>query len=372
MQTIPVVGAVRSWLDRLPISESLERRQGLTLQIALFVLLGVTIAIVPVLVPNTSPEGLPSMLVSLAFSGGVHCTSLALLRRGQFQLAGLICTGSLVLQMGVLLLLVGLRGGGSILLLLILCTTLAALVVRGRVLVWLVGLSTLLIGAAAVLEEARLPPVGMLPSSVSLTRDYAVLGTVVLVVLALLVRWFNATLRNAIGESTSATRELEAIRAAQADTIARQTEDLRAALHSAERREADLAATLSALQRSQATVRALGLPIIPVLPGVVIAPLIGAMDVERARHFTESVLEAVGQRQARRVLIDVTGVPLIDREVARHLIQTAAAVGLLGARLWLVGVRPEVAQTLVTLGIDLGDLPAYPDLQSAVAALKRL
>ncbi|GAB4192152.1 MAG: STAS domain-containing protein [Roseiflexaceae bacterium] len=369
MQTIPVVHAFRHWLDQLPINDPLERRQGLTLQIVLLILLCLTFGIVPVLVPNTSAEGQIPMLLALALSAGIHFTSLTLLRRGYFRIAGLICTGSLVLLMGTLLLLVGLRGGGSILLLLILCTTLGALVVRGRVLAGLIGLSVLFIAATAVFEEAGLPPVGLLPSSVSLTRDYAVLGTVVLVTLALLVRWFSSALRDALNESAATTRELEAIRATQAVTIAQQTEELRAALRSAEQREAELTSTLSALRRSQATVRALGLPIIPVLPGVVIAPLIGTMDSERARHFTESVLDAVGQRQTRQVLIDVTGVPLIDREVAQQLIQTAAAVGLLGAQLWLIGVRPEVAQTLVALGVNLGSVPAYPDLQSAIAVL---
>lgn len=369
MQTLPTVGSFVRWLDQLPISEPLERRQALTLQIALLILLGLTVAVVPLMLPNTTPDGRPSLLLALFCSGAIHITSLVLLRRGMFRSAALISTGSLMLLMGILLLLVGLRNGVSILLLLILCTTLAALMVRGRVLAGFVGLSTLLIGTTAVLEEAGLPPVGLLPASLSVTRDYAVLGTVVLVILALLVRWFSAALRNAITESAVATRELEAIRAAQAETIARQTEDLRAALHNAEQREAVLTATLRALQHSQATVRALGMPIIPVLPGVVIAPLIGTLDTERVDHFTESVLEAVGQRQARQVLIDVTGVPLIDGEVAQRLIQTAGAVGLLGAQLWLIGVRPEVAQTLVALGVSLGDIPTYPDLQGAVAAL---
>jgi rsbT co-antagonist protein RsbR len=107
---------------------------------------------------------------------------------------------------------------------------------------------------------------------------------------------------------------------------------------------------------------------LPVLPGVLIAPLVGAIDESRAAVFVANVLRAVERERAQQVIFDVTGVPLIDTQVARMILQAADAVRLLGAQVILVGIRPEVAQTVVGLGVAL-DMKTFADLQQAIHAL---
>ncbi len=114
------------------------------------------------------------------------------------------------------------------------------------------------------------------------------------------------------------------------------------------------------------TVRDLSSPVLPVHAGVLVMPLIGVIDSERAAILTQSLLQAIEQHRARIVLIDVTGVPLIDTQVAAVLLQAAAATKLLGAQSVLVGLRPELAQTIVGLGVDLSILITHADLQSGI------
>jgi DNA-binding LacI/PurR family transcriptional regulator/anti-anti-sigma regulatory factor len=118
-------------------------------------------------------------------------------------------------------------------------------------------------------------------------------------------------------------------------------------------------------------VRELGSPVIPLLPEVLLVPLIGAIDTERAQQIIESVLNGVSNHQATDVLLDITGVPLVDTQVANSLLQTARAATLLGARVTLVGVRPEIAQSIIGLGIDLRHLATQPSLAAALKSLLR-
>jgi DNA-binding LacI/PurR family transcriptional regulator/anti-anti-sigma regulatory factor len=119
------------------------------------------------------------------------------------------------------------------------------------------------------------------------------------------------------------------------------------------------------------TIRELGCPIIPLLKGVLLVPLVGAIDAARAAEIIERVLHGVAGEQAEQVLLDITGVPLVDTQVAAALIQTARAVELLGAKVTLVGVRPEIAQSIVGLGVDLGILETRPTLAAALQGLIR-
>ncbi len=130
----------------------------------------------------------------------------------------------------------------------------------------------------------------------------------------------------------------------------------------------------SAYERERAltdAVREIGSPVIPLMPGVLLVPLIGALDSRRARNVMTSALEHVRSEHATDLLIDVTGVPIIDTQVASALLQLARMVGLLGARTVLVGVRPEIAQSIVGLGIDLVDIRTSPTLAAAIRSLQR-
>lgn len=164
-------------------------------------------------------------------------------------------------------------------------------------------------------------------------------------------------------------QELKEVQQTQEALIAERTASLQEALQTVEQREAALAQTVAELQASKNTVRELSAPIIPVLQGVLVAPLIGSIDTIRAITFQTNVLQMVESWKAHSVVFDVTGVPVVDTQVSQVLLETADAVRMLGATVSLVGVRPEVAQTIVGLGIDLSGIPSYPDLQAAVQNL---
>jgi len=139
-----------------------------------------------------------------------------------------------------------------------------------------------------------------------------------------------------------------------------------------ERRRAEEAIRQSSMQQEiiaaqQAALRELSTPLIPILDGVVAMPLIGAIDSARAQQIMETLLEGIGEKRASIAILDITGVRVVDTQVANALIRTAQAAQLLGARVILTGITPEVAQTLVQLGIDLRSVATRSTLQSGIA-----
>jgi PAS domain S-box-containing protein len=121
------------------------------------------------------------------------------------------------------------------------------------------------------------------------------------------------------------------------------------------------------IRAQAATLAELSTPLIPISDAVVVMPLIGALDDQRMQQVLEALLHGVEQRRARMAILDITGVPVVDAHVANGLILAAQAVRLLGARVILTGIRPEVAQTLVGLGVDLSDIITHSTLQSGIA-----
>jgi rsbT co-antagonist protein RsbR len=112
----------------------------------------------------------------------------------------------------------------------------------------------------------------------------------------------------------------------------------------------------------------LSAPLIPVFEGITVMPLIGTIDTERARQIMENLLDGVVKHRSEVVLIDITGVPVVDTMVAHHIIQAAEAVRLVGARCMLCGIRPEIAQTIVNLGINLDEIITKNTLKKGVEA----
>ncbi|WP_026677420.1 STAS domain-containing protein [Fictibacillus gelatini] len=110
----------------------------------------------------------------------------------------------------------------------------------------------------------------------------------------------------------------------------------------------------------------LSAPVIPVLENITVMPLIGTIDTERAKLIMENLLDGVIKNRSLVVLIDITGVPVVDTMVAHHIIQAADAVRLLGATCILVGIRPEIAQTIISLGIDLSYFPTKSTLLKGI------
>ncbi|RFU60647.1 RsbT co-antagonist protein RsbRA [Peribacillus glennii] len=116
----------------------------------------------------------------------------------------------------------------------------------------------------------------------------------------------------------------------------------------------------------------LSAPLIPVLEGITVMPLVGTIDTERAKQIMENLLNGVVKHRSEVVLIDITGVPVVDTMVAHHIIQAAEAVRLVGAKCMLCGIRPEIAQTIVNLGINLNEIITKNSLKNGVEAALEL
>jgi rsbT co-antagonist protein RsbR len=125
------------------------------------------------------------------------------------------------------------------------------------------------------------------------------------------------------------------------------------------------------IDAQRAALRELSTPLIPISDNVVIMPLIGTIDSQRAQQVMEALLEGVAEHQAELVILDITGVSVVDTQVAQAFIQAAQAVRLLGAQVMLTGIGPQIAQTLVHLGVDLSGMLTQGSLQAGIAAALR-
>ena len=126
------------------------------------------------------------------------------------------------------------------------------------------------------------------------------------------------------------------------------------------------------IRQQQDAIRELSTPVLQVRERILILPIIGVLDEQRANQFTEQLLAGIRSNRAKVVVIDITGVPDIDSEVANHLVQAVDASRLMGASVILTGLSPEIAQTLVTIGVDLGKMNTVGDLQGGVEEAERL
>jgi rsbT co-antagonist protein RsbR len=126
------------------------------------------------------------------------------------------------------------------------------------------------------------------------------------------------------------------------------------------------------IRQQQEAIRELSTPVLQVRERLLILPIIGVLDGQRARQLTEQLLRGIRANRARVVVIDITGVPTIDSTVANHLVQTVDASRLMGASVIITGLSPEIAQTLVTLGVDLSKVNAVGDLQGGIEEAERL
>src|SRR5947209_8999231 len=126
------------------------------------------------------------------------------------------------------------------------------------------------------------------------------------------------------------------------------------------------------IRQQQEAIRELSTPVLQVRERLLILPIIGVLDSQRARQVTEQLLRGIRMNRAKVVVIDITGVPTIDSTVANHLVQTVEASRLMGASVIITVVSPEIAQTLVTIGVDLSKMYAVGDLQGGIEEAERL
>jgi rsbT co-antagonist protein RsbR len=136
--------------------------------------------------------------------------------------------------------------------------------------------------------------------------------------------------------------------------------------------EAFLRSREDVIRRQQEELIELSTPVVKLWDGVVALPLIGTLDSARTQVVMESLLERIVETDSTIAIIDITGVPTVDTLVAQHLLKTVAAARLMGADCIISGIRPQIAQTIVHLGLDLSEVITKSSLADAVViALER-
>lgn len=126
------------------------------------------------------------------------------------------------------------------------------------------------------------------------------------------------------------------------------------------------------LAEAQEALRVLLTPVLQIRSGLLILPIVGPLDSERARRLTEQLLREIRANRSRVVILDITGVPSVDAAVANHLVLTVEASRLSGARTMVSGISAAVAQTLVEIHIDPMKIPTVSDLQSGIEEAERI
>jgi rsbT co-antagonist protein RsbR len=125
------------------------------------------------------------------------------------------------------------------------------------------------------------------------------------------------------------------------------------------------------IRQQQDAIRELSTPVLQVRERLLCLPIIGVLDTQRVKQLTDQLLRGIRTHRAKVVVFDITGVPAIDQTVANHLVQTVDASRLMGASVIITGLSSEIAQTLVTIGVDLGKMHTIGDLQGGIEEAER-
>ena len=307
------------------------------------------------------------VLIPVAISLIVQTIVIVLARRGSVDLAGGILVGMAI---------VGITGGAifsndSLITPMFLVTPLlmaAAALQPVWIIVALIGVLT----GMGLIYTMLLPVT--LPESIAALRSaiFVVSGLIILfaaligVLISVGHTHLQRRLHDEVKRANLANAELKVLNEELDRRVQMQTEALRKTLQELEQQTLHQDQLLKEIAGQREVIRELSLPILPVGREVLVAPLIGALDQERMQQLQSQVLKRVERIHARLLILDVTGVPMIDTHVAQGLMNLVRGLRLLGANVALVGVRPEVAQTIVALGVHLRDVEVFSDLGSAL------
>jgi rsbT co-antagonist protein RsbR len=307
------------------------------------------------------------VLIPVAISLIVQTIVIVLARRGSVDLAGGILVGMAI---------VGITGGAifsndSLITPMFLVTPLlmaAAALQPVWIIVALIGVLT----GMGLIYTMPLPV--PLPEAIAALRSaiFVVSGLIILfaaligVLISVGHTHLQRRLHDEVKRANLANAELKVLNEELDRRVQMQTEALRKTLQELEQQTLHQDQLLKEIAGQREVIRELSLPILPVGREVLVAPLIGALDQERMQQLQSQVLKRVERIHARLLILDVTGVPIIDTHVARGLMNLVRGLRLLGANVALVGVRPEVAQTIVALGVHLRDIEVFSDLGSAL------
>jgi rsbT co-antagonist protein RsbR len=352
---------VQTWLQVATTNED-QRRRGRSLIILTLALTGVvTLTTIIALVTQPTLQA----LVTWGISTGLNILIIGLTRRGHVTLASMIVLSGILMGIVLTLPTAAPPLASGYFLVFVLLT--AGLVLR-PVFLWLVLVVTLLALIGGTLLLVR-------PALATLLGQQT-LGQVVTLLIG--VTCFSAlgatethrALRSAYADRASAeaaARQLEHANATLEARVDERTAALTEALQRAEEHQAHLTRVVAENTQQRTLIRDMSVPVIPVTATTLVMPLIGSLDAARLDAVQTQSLDALVATRAQTLILDITGVPVIDSQVAQGLLTAVQAARLLGSTVVLVGIRPEVAQTMVGLGIVLTDVPIFSTLQAALA-----
>jgi rsbT co-antagonist protein RsbR len=311
----------------------------------------------------------PIWLVVGGIVAGVVTTwsvALALLRRGQLRAAVLWVACGLLLGSAAMTVFV--RGFIAVLVLppiLVACVAMTFSPIEDDLKVLLVLCGA--VGLGNVIIDLFIPPI-LAPSS-SLAANIVINVGVLLAFIFGTLWLFRQSLRETFRSLRSANFALTEAQADLQRQVEERTESLKTALAEVEARAAEQARLLGENEQQRRAIRDLSVPVLPVTPTTLVMPLIGVFDSARLRTVQERALRSIERSAARALVLDITGVPVVDADVAAGLVSVIRAVRLLGAEVLLVGIRPEVAQAIVGLGLPLEGVRTAATLQDGLVGM---
>lgn len=345
------------WLMHIDSRDDDVRQRGKMLALLALFLIGFAILTIPLALRSTQPA--ISMITEV---GAIffYCVVLFLARRGMVGVGAFLFLG--VMLLGIVLPMMRVQQAGATGFYLVLPVVVAGLTLR-PVQIWLVLLACV-VGLGAVVA---INPVFQTQASMT-----SLVGAGALLLIVTLLSYIGARTmakaltdaRMAHGNAEQAAQHLIQANSELEERVGERTRDLQRAVEEGNRREAHLTAALTHNEQQASIIRDMSVPVIPISDMILIMPLIGALDSTRLALVREQALQAIQMRNSRVLILDITGVPIIDSQVAQGIINVTQATRLLGAEVVLVGVRPEVAQTIVGLGITFQGLRTSSDLQS--------
>jgi len=362
------------WREHLaPTLDADERERRLRLFRTLVVVQAVAaafIAVSGVLDSLATPRNVP-VVVGLSV-GAMILTVVGYLiaRRGALVGGGLLLVAGILMILGYFLAFYGTRG--SIPFFFIWPILISGILLEPAYMLIVAVVVSLLMAGFSYGEFTQALPIPLVPREANTLGKFASFTIEVIVVYwaAALFNWMVSRslhqtanrLQSQVEEAAARERELEVASA-----------ELERALAARQEKAAEAQRALEDVRRSQEEqsrllemIRHMATPVVPVSQGVLVMPLVGVIDAARAQNIVEALLAAVEKERARVVILDITGVPVVDTAVAQALLQSARAARMVGARAVLVGISPQVAETIVSLGVDLADVVTKSDLQGGV------
>lgn len=363
-----MASSIREWLNSFPGDDQIQARQAVLVRILLLAL-GIASAAGGIGIPLTAPIARSDaivVIVIILMGVPTALVGLLLLRRGRFHAAVLVASIGQAMLFCLILAATGIPGNGATIFAFAVPIVLTGLLARRWQLVLTIGLCGLGILVVMLLESSGAPLIGIAaPRGQNMP---GVLGGFVLIaiVLSALTLRFGQVLRMALAEAHEREQGLQQLQHTLEATVAERTGALEATLAEAQQRAEAQARLLDENAHQRELIRAVSVPVLPVDAHTRVLPLVGVLDGDRLRALQDRALAAAGGAHVRRLILDIGSVPFVDEQVASGLLAVVAAARLRGTEVALVGIRPEVAQALVSQGIDLEHVRTYADLEAAL------